>query len=437
MGKFFVKGTVEPGFEPVKELFVKNVERGAESNAQLCIYHRGKKVVDLWGSERGDPNFGPDTLMNIFSSTKTITAICIASMVDIGLLSYDEKVVKYWPEFGKHGKDQLTLADILRHEGGMPTLAKTLKWTDFSRENIKNNAIGEVIEDTQPHFPPKEAGTTREYHAMSRGWILNEIFRRVEPSRRTIGEFLLEEISQPLGIDVYIGVPESKLDSFCDLKVWSSGKLMVQSMIPYTLGRKMEPSMGDFLRVLKVFINARDSMKGEPKRQPLLEGMEKVKNPNQLIPKFNTNEVRLGEMPSANGSCSARGLAKLAQCILNGGEFDDVRILSTTAVENMVDKPLKRFDHAFVGVQSNFSQGGVNHFVINSDDTEQQKQAKRYRDGYVGWFGMGGSIFQWHPKHEIAFGFIPSLMHWYDLANLKAAKYQEETIKCAKKMSLS
>lgn len=363
MAKFFVQGTVEPGFEPVKALFTQNIQNGVEANAQLCVYHRGKKVVDLWGSAHGDPDFGPESLVIVFSATKSVTSICMAALVDKGLLKYDDKVSKHWPEFGKHGKENITVADVLRHEAGLPTLSKSLRSENISRACIKANVVGQIIEETIQHFPPDQFGSIREYHAVTRGLILNELFRRVDPRGRTIGEYLRDEISRPLGIDVYIGVDEEDLSRFSNLITWPWPKVMVQSMIPTILGRKIEPNMTAIaLKALRIFSNARELEKTMPKRLPVVEGMEKIKNPANIFPNFNTDEVRMGEIPSANGSCTARGLAALAQCILNGGEFESVRILSTAAVEMMHDKPIKRKDFAFSGVQNYFSQGGVNHF---------------------------------------------------------------------------
>lgn len=108
-------------------------------------------------------------------------------MVDRGLLDYDEKVVKYWPEFGQMGKQNLTLKDVLRHEAGLTKLCKAVKLEDTSRESIKANKIGEIIAKTASRYPRGSIEPEREYHAFTRGWILNEVVRRVDPRGRTIG----------------------------------------------------------------------------------------------------------------------------------------------------------------------------------------------------------------------------------------------------------
>ena len=119
-----------------------------------------------------------------------------ALLVDQNLLDYNEKVSKYWPEFGQNGKDDITVADVLRHESGLAWLNCTLQKHDAHRSNIHKNVVGSILEKEQAHFPqfagPNKVPTKREYHSLTRGLILNEIVRRVDPKGRTIGEILAE-----------------------------------------------------------------------------------------------------------------------------------------------------------------------------------------------------------------------------------------------------
>ena len=158
-------------------------------------------------------------------------------MVDKGLLSYEEKVCKYWPEFAKHGKEQITLADVLRHESGLNNLDHTAKIVDFSRENIRKNVLGKPVEDCTPKWPLIEKGagnfdgsdTKRHYHALARGWILNEIIRRVDPGRRTLGEILQEDV--PVD-DIFCGLSDSQLGQTATLSTKSLWWLAMQSITP-------------------------------------------------------------------------------------------------------------------------------------------------------------------------------------------------------------
>ncbi|MCP3982915.1 MAG: beta-lactamase family protein, partial [bacterium] len=205
-----VQGTVAPGFESVKRVYEHEMQTMAERETQLCVYYKGERVVDLWASATDDAEFSPDSIVNIFSSGKSLETIAIAALVGRGLLDYKAKIVAYWPEFGASGKHELTIADLMRHEGGLAALDTSLDPEDLLVENIKENRIGSVIERHPAKFPSGKGGR-REYHAITRGWIANEIFRRVDPGGRTIGEFLSEEISGPLEADAIIGVKEPDL----------------------------------------------------------------------------------------------------------------------------------------------------------------------------------------------------------------------------------
>jgi CubicO group peptidase (beta-lactamase class C family) len=254
--------------------------KGSDINSQLCVYVKGELVIDLWGSAdpscKPDPKYGPDTLQTVFSATKSLAAICIGCMVDKGLLDYDEKVCKYWPEFAQNGKDHIKICDVLRsayknnalfdinynliicshlcrHEAGLVTFHGLVEHKDLFTKNIKENAVGKLIEAEEQKLPPKESGTTREYHGLTRGMILNEIFRRVEPQGRTIGEFLRADISGPLGADAFIGLTDSELERKTDLIYPGMKGVMLNSMLPKCLGRKFEPNLMGIIDVTKMF----------------------------------------------------------------------------------------------------------------------------------------------------------------------------------------
>ena len=180
----------------------------------------------------------------MFSSGKSIAAIVVAMMVDRELLSYDKKIVEYWPEFGKNGKNDITLADVLRHESGLQDFNHTVKWSDFSRESIKDNVMGNIIENVEPVFPTKELGvsnhdgteTRRAYHGLTRGWILNEIVRRVDPQNRTIGEILENEISIN---GVHCGISEAQIKNTTVLKAKPFSWLIRQCFTPRGIHQKI------------------------------------------------------------------------------------------------------------------------------------------------------------------------------------------------------
>ena len=418
-----VQGTVAPGFESVKQVYEHELETMAEKNTQLCVYYKGERVVDLWASATNDAGFSPDSIVNIFSSGKSLEAIAIASLVGRGLLDYKAKIIDYWPEFGANGKGELTVAELMRHEGGMAAFDTSLDPEDLLAENIKQNKVGKVIEGHPLRFR-KGKRSKREYHAITRGWIVNEVFRRVDPGGRTVGEFLSEEISRPLEADAIIGVKEGELHRISKVSPLGFGFQFLQSLKPRILGRKIKHSFFQILgRLLKLIPSMRHSTaRGAPAPYKGMKG----------IGFFNEPVVAMGETPSAAANCSARGLAKIAAMMSAGGKWAEREYLSDEAWKAMHEDPVEA-DIGFGPTQ--FTQGGVNLFVETSAKSTRIDRAFNVgREGFYGWMGLGGSIFQWHPRHEIGFGFVPTSLHVLDFLNERGKTYQAEVLRCVENL---
>ena len=239
-----IHGTVSPGYETVKELSEKNFTEGREENAQLCVYVGDEKVVDLWCSQT-EPEYSADSLVNVFSSTKSLTSLAMAFLVDRGLVAYSDKITEHWPEFAQNGKENVTIAELMRHESGLSENWSPLEVEDTLRENIRNNAVGSLFEKEELHFPSAEV--KRDYHAITRGWIANEIFRRVDPKKRTIGEYLLEEVSGPLNADVHIGLTKDRLNQATLVKEIGLGKVVKKSLSTSCCGGSFGYSFGNLM----------------------------------------------------------------------------------------------------------------------------------------------------------------------------------------------
>ncbi len=422
--KYRIEGTVAPGFEPVRDLYVHNMQTLAEKNTQLCVYHNGEKVVDLWASAPDETDFSPDSLVNVFSSGKSLESIAMASLAGKGLLDYSAKITDYWPEFGASGKDELTVADVMRHEAGLAAFNTAIEPEDLLTENIKQNRIGNIIETHPPKFRKGE-GNKREYHAMTRGWVVNEVFRRIDPKGRTIGEFLREEISGPLEVDAIIGVREDELNRTSRVSPLGFGFQFVESLKPRALNRKMEHNIFQIIgRLVQLFATMRNrSTAGTP---PPFKGMNEIAF-------FNEPAVAMGETPSANANCSARGLAKIAAMMSLGGTWSGATYLSEEAWQAMHDHPVKA-DMGFV--TTSFTQGGVNLFTEeDQQSTALERAANAGREGFYGWLGLGGSIFQWHPQYKIGFGYVPTSLNVLDLVNERGKAYQAEVLKCVENIN--
>ena len=195
-----VVGHVAPGYEPVRELFRSHLEWGLEEHVQCCAFVNGVKVVDLHGSavaaRAHSGRYDAASTQNIFSSTKAVTSLVVAMLEDRGYLRYDQLVEEIWPEYAQNGKAGTTIAHVMRHEAGIPNF--NLRARDLTTDKIKAGAVSDKIAGLRPKFPNKSRdiadrardpaqGGWRAYHATTRGWIVNEIVRRVDPQGRTVG----------------------------------------------------------------------------------------------------------------------------------------------------------------------------------------------------------------------------------------------------------
>lgn len=417
-----IHGTVAPGFESVKQLYEHNMHHLAERNTQLCIFVGEQQVVDLWASTDDDPAFSPDSLINVFSSGKSFEAIALAVLADRGLLDYNAAITEYWPEYAAQGKANTTVADLMRHEAGLAAFDTTLEPGDLHPKQLKNNAVGKVIEAQTPRFRSGE-NSQREYHAVTRGWIANEVFRRADPDGRTMGEFMREEIAGPLNADVYIDLTQEQISRINPVEMLGFGYQFRQGLIPKRLGRKMELNLWQTLvklaRLSRGFKNrtTRDA-------PPAVNGMQNVTIVNSPI-------MALGETPSAGSKCSARGLAKLAAVLANGGTLGRFELLTPAGHEALHAHPEQR---SMLSLDTTFTQGGVATFAPVEDSSSFAAALNNGREGFYGWMGLGGSIFQWHPEKKIGFGYVPTSLNVLDLVNERGKAYQAEAVRCVDRL---
>jgi CubicO group peptidase (beta-lactamase class C family) len=196
-------GHVEPGFEEVRDQFRANFVRGDELGAACAVYHRGEKVVDLWGGyldSRRQDRWGEDTLVLVYSTSKGMAAIAVAVAHSRGLIDYDEKVATYWPEFAQNGKGAITVRQLLSHQAGL----SGLDWRLDPKRLGDLDALAEALARQKPAWKP---GTRQGYHALTLGWYEGELIRRVDPQHRSLGRFFADEVAAPLGLEFYFGLP--------------------------------------------------------------------------------------------------------------------------------------------------------------------------------------------------------------------------------------
>ena len=414
MDQITIKGTVTPGFESVKSLFEKRIRELWEDNAQLCVYVGEEKVVDLAASN--SDKFSADSIVNVFSSGKNLEAIAMATLFSKGLLDYNARIAEYWPEFGQQGKQEITVAELMRHEAGLAAFNVSIKPKDLLTDRIKQNIIGQIIERHPQEY--QKDGNRREYHAISRGWIVNEIFRRIEPLGRTIGEYLREDLCPLLEIDAIVGVREAELSRIVPLSPIGIGNQLLESFVPQFANRKVMDNFAQLAgKMLRIFPSASKST--IVTKPPPFEGF------GRDIKLFNDPAIAIGETPSANAHCSARGLAKLAAMLAQGGEFGGIQILSEAAWNAMHDKPVT----SIMGLKTTFTQGGIASFDTSAEDRMLDTALNHGREGFYGWMGLGGSLFQWHPEKKIGFAFVPTTLHTMDFINERGKVFQTEVLK--------
>ncbi len=199
-----VFGEVSTGFDDVRDAFTENFTRRGELGGACCVYCGGRKVVDLWGGVRNKATGEPwerDTMVIVYSATKGLAAMALAIAHSRGWLDYDERVCTYWPEFAHQGKERITVRQLLAHQAGLFALDEPVDRSVVA--DLDRLAI--VLARQKPTWPP---GTRQAYHGITLGYYENELLRRIDPEHRSIGQFFQDEIATPLGLDVYIRLPE-------------------------------------------------------------------------------------------------------------------------------------------------------------------------------------------------------------------------------------
>jgi CubicO group peptidase (beta-lactamase class C family) len=198
-----IRGRCMPGYEALADAFADSIARGLEVGAACAVFKDGMPVLDLWGGvsdrEAGTP-WREDTLVTVYSVTKGIAALSVLHLVDQGLLDLDQPVAAYWPEFAAHGKQDVTVRDLLAHRAGLPFVEGEVQLEELaSPQHMAARLAAQA-----PHFEP---GSTHMYHGLTMGWLTSELVRRV--TGKSIGPWVAEQARQ-LGIELYIGLPEAQ-----------------------------------------------------------------------------------------------------------------------------------------------------------------------------------------------------------------------------------
>ena len=366
-----VSGFVAPGFEEVRVEFERNFTERGDIGAAVAAYWRGEKVVDLWGGRRAPDSDAPwdrDTMVAVMSTTKGIAAMTLALANARGWLDYEAPVAHYWPEFAQHGKDRITVRQLLGHEAGLVLFDEKL-----TIEKMRDlDYMAGLIARQKPAWLP---GTRHGYHTMSIGFYMQELLRRVDPSHRTFGRFFQEEIAGLLDIDFYIGVPQHiPQDRIAVLRTLSMTRalLALRNTPPVMIRKLLRP--GSLLR-----------------RSMLLQNLD-----------MNDRRVLELELPAGNGVGTARAIARLYSIFAEGGAELEItpETFALITAPPVVPRPMDEV----VGLPSWFSLG----FMRPGPEVAFGSSQRAF-----GAPGAGGSFAFADPDARLGFAYVMNKMDFY------------------------
>ncbi len=352
-----VHGHVAPGFEGVRDAFAANFENGGDIGASFAIFKDGEYLVDIWGGHADGARtkaWARDTLPNVWSTTKPVAALCFALLVERGQITYDDKVVKYWPEFGAHGKDQITIGQMLSHQAGVSTVREPIT----NEELYDHDAMAARLAAAEPLWTP---GTRSGYHALTYAYLAGEVIKRV--TGRSIGQFFQDEIAAPWEIDFFIGLPASEEPRIAEM-------IAASKPVPLDAG-----NMNDIQKL--TFTNPA---------------------PSATLP--NERAWRAAEISSANGRGTASALAKLFGAVAAGGTLNGVSLISEKTRAALSDIQITNED-LVLGMAFNWGAGVIRNiggFLYGPNEATF---------GHSGW---GGSFALCDPTAGVGISYVMNLM---------------------------
>jgi CubicO group peptidase (beta-lactamase class C family) len=308
-----IHGFTTPQFEGVRAAFAANFASGSDIGASVAVTLNGEPVVDLWAGHADAALSKPwekDTLVNVYSTTKTMCALTALLLADRGELDFSQRVAHYWPEFAANGKADVTVAQLMAHSAGLSGWKEPLK-----KEDIYDWEKATALLAAQaPYWTP---GTKPGYHAMTQGFLVGEVVRRI--TCKSLGTVFRTEIAEPLGADFHIGLPASE-------------DARVAELVPPPGGASINP---DFTSELS-------------------ENM--ARNPGIDPTETATRGWRGAEIPAANGQGNARSVALIQTVMANGGVSNGKRILSEAGVRRALEEQIAG-DDLILGMPVRYGMG--------------------------------------------------------------------------------
>ncbi len=379
-----VQGECLPRFAPVRDAFAANLRDADEIGAAVSVVVDGERVVDLWGGHADvarTRTWDRDTIVNVYSCTKGMTALCAHRLASEGRLDLDAPVARYWPEFAQAGKRAVPVRWLLGHRAGLPAVRSVLPGEAL----YDWDAMCAALAAETPWWTP---GTAHGYHAVTFGWLVGEVVRRV--TGKSLGTYFRDEIAQPLGLDFHIGVPESE-----------HARCAEMSGIPL-LASKEQMSLATAILADPEGIAARAFM-----------------NPPSMALGVNHGAWRSAEIPGANGHGGARDLARVYGALARGGEQDGVQVLDPAGIARCVEEQ----SHGPDGVLPITTRFGLG-FMLPQDRPDGRFGPSR---GAFGHPGAGGSVGFADPESRVGFGYVMNRMGPHILLDPRAVALIDAT----------
>lgn len=331
-------GFAEDRFAPVKAAFESNFDGVQENGASFCMTLEGKPVVDIWAGYADEAQTKPwqkDTIVNVYSTTKTMTALTALYLADKGALDFAAPVARYWPEFAANGKADVTVAHLMSHSAGLSGWKEPLV-----REDLYDwEKATSLLAAQAPYWKP---GTAPGYHAMTQGYLVGEVIRRV--AGETVGTVFRKEIAEPLGADFHIGLPSTEDHRVADLTPPPSGTGIGQGTVDELVA----------------------NMSNNPPINPL---------------DTRSRAWRGAEIPAAGGTGNARSVAAVQSLMANGGFANGKQILSEAGVRKALELQIEGTDK-ILGIPVRYGMGfGLSGGMVPFPNPNS-----------IYWGGYGGSL---------------------------------------------
>ena len=360
-----IKGSCHKDFQVVAETFAKNFITYGEIGSSVCVVVDGETTVDLWAgykNEQKTNEWGKNTLSVAFSSTKAALALCIHLLVDRGELNTKEKVTKYWPEYGKKGKEDTTIEMILNHSAGLPAIRTEVKEGGF----LDWDYMVDLLENEEPFWVP---GEETGYHMMTTGWLIGELIRRV--SGKSLGNFFNDEIREPLNLNYWIGLPESEDER-------------VAKVTPFKSSPSDKPS--GFAKAFRKDPNS----------------IQRLSLTNTGGYDYNAKETYRAELGGVGGITDARSLAGMFTPLAQNNE----KLLSKSSVKRLSESNVKSDIDNMLLFPTNFSEGFMLH-MDNRNNFEGEGGSFMIGPNAFGHVGFGGSSATFvDPNCKMSFGYL-------------------------------